>query len=87
MRFPNSSEETERTMNEITRVGVDLAKKVFHVTAMDAAGGIVERRRLRRAGLQSYLALLSPGCVIAMEACGGSHHWGGWRCAWAIARC
>ena len=62
-------------MNEITRVGVDLAKKVFHVTAMDAAGEVVERKRLRRAGLQSYLAMLPRGCLVAMEACGSSHHW------------
>ena len=63
-------------MNEITRVGVDLAKRVFHVTAMDAAGVVLERKRLRRAGLQSYLALLPRGCVVAMEACGSAHHWG-----------
>lgn len=62
-------------MNEITRVGVDLAKKVFHLTAVDAAGEVVERKLLRRAGLQSYLALLPRGCVVAMEACGSSHHW------------
>ena len=63
-------------MNEITRVGVDLGKEVFHVTALDATGAAVERRRLRRQGLQSYLAALPPGCVVAMEACGGAHHWG-----------
>ena len=66
---------TERTMDNVSRVGIDLAKKVFHVTAVDAAGAVVERKRLRRAGLQSYLALLPPGCTVAMEACGGAHHW------------
>ena len=63
-------------MNDIRRVGIDLAKKVFHVTAVDERGGVVERRRLRRAGLQSYLARLPRGCVVAMEACGSAHHWG-----------
>ena len=63
-------------MGKVTRVGIDLAKRVFHVTAVDAAGAIVERKRLRRAGLQSYLALLPQGCVVAMEACGSAHHWG-----------
>ena len=63
-------------MSEINRVAIDLAKRVFHVTAMDEAGEIVERKRFRRAGLQSYLALLPTGCVVAMEACGGAHHWG-----------
>ena len=63
-------------MTETTRVGIDLAKKIFHLTAMDADGNVVERKRLRRAGLQSYLAQLPTGCIIAMEACGGAHHWG-----------
>ena len=67
---------TERTMDKVARVGIDLAKKVFHVTAVDAAGAVLERKRLRRAGLQSYLALLPPGCTVAMEACGGAHQLG-----------
>ena len=63
-------------MSETTRVGIDLAKKIFHLTAMDDDGNVVERQRLRRAGLQSYLARLPRGCVVAMEACGGAHYWG-----------
>ena len=62
-------------MDKVTRVGIDLAKKVFHVTAVDADGVVLERKRLRRAGLQSYLACLPRGCAVAMEACGGAHHW------------
>jgi len=62
-------------MEEITRIGIDLGKKVLHVTAVDAAGAVVERKRLRRAGLRSYLAQLPPGRVVAMETCGGAHHW------------
>ena len=67
---------TARTVNDIMRVGIDLAKKVFHVAVVDASGEVVERKRLRRAGLQSYLARLPRGCVVAMEACGSAHHWG-----------
>ena len=63
-------------MDKVSRVGIDLAKRVFHVTAVDADGAVLERRKLRRAGLQSYLALLPAGCTVAMEACGGAHHWG-----------
>ena len=63
-------------MTKITRVGIDLAKTVFHLTAMDGDGNVVERKRLRRAQLQSYLARLPKGRVVAMEACGGAHHWG-----------
>ena len=37
-------------MDQITRIGIDLAKKVFHVTAVDADGAVVERKRLRRGG-------------------------------------
>ena len=62
-------------MTDINRVGIDLAKTVFHVTAVDEAGEVVERKRFRRAGLHSYLTLLPPGCVVAMEACGSAHHW------------
>ena len=63
-------------MDKVARVGIDLAKRVFHLTAVDADGAVVERRKLRRAGLQSYLAQLAAGCTVAMEACGGAHHWG-----------
>ena len=63
-------------MDEITLIGIDLAKRIFHVTARDAGGAVVERKRLRRAGLQSYLAQLPAGCAVAMEACGSAHHWG-----------
>ena len=62
-------------MDNVARIGIDLGKKVFHVTAVDGGGAVLERKRLRRAGLQSYLARLAPGCTVAMEACGGAHHW------------
>ena len=65
-------------MENVARVGIDLAKQVFHVTAVDASGQVVERRRLRRSGLQSYLSGLARGSVVAMEACGGAHHWARW---------
>ena len=54
-------------MKKVSRVGIDLAKKVFHVTVVDAEGAVVERKRLRRPGLQSYLACLPRGCTVAME--------------------
>ena len=63
-------------METVARVGIDLAKHVFHVTATDGDGAVLERRRLRRAGRQSYLARLPRGCVVAMGACGSAHHWG-----------
>lgn len=74
-------------MSEIARVGVDLAKKVFHVTAMDAAGTVLERKRLPWAGLQSYLAVSPRGCLVAMEACGAHTTGGGWRLGTATGSC
>ena len=45
-------------MENVARVGIDLGKQVFHLTAVDAGGEVVERRRLRRTGLRSYLSEL-----------------------------
>ena len=46
------------------------------MSATNDDGEVVERKRLRRAGLQSYLAQLPEGSTVAMEACGSAHHWG-----------
>ncbi len=62
-------------MVEISMIGLDLAKSVFQVHAVDGAGGVVEKRRLRRGQVLGYFARLSP-CVVVMEACGSAHHWG-----------
>lgn len=62
-------------MNEITRVGVDLAKQVIQVHAVDAAGQRVTARALPRAKFVAWCAQLPPGCLIAMEASASAHHW------------
>lgn len=62
-------------MSEITRVGVDLAKSLIQVNAVDAAGNLVTNRQLSRDKFLSWCAQLPPGCLVAMEACGGAHHW------------
>jgi transposase len=59
---------------EVITVGLDLAKRVFQVHAVDAAGGIVIRKALRRGQVLPFFAKLPP-CVVGMEACGTSHHW------------
>ena len=61
-------------MSEISVVGLDLAKHVFQVHAVDAAGEVVARRLLRRSEVQRYFAKLSP-CLIGLEACGSAHYW------------
>ena len=62
-------------MEQITTVGIDLAKNVFSLHGVDAAGKTVMRRTLRRDRLLETVAALSP-CLIGMEACSGAHEWG-----------
>ena len=59
---------------KITTVGIDLAKNVFQVHAVDERGAVVLRRQLRRDQMTAFFANLPP-CVIGMEACGSAHHW------------
>ncbi|HXX83369.1 MAG TPA: IS110 family transposase [Casimicrobiaceae bacterium] len=61
-------------MREITTVGVDLAKSVFTVHGVDAAGRTMLRKTVRREKLMELIAALPP-CLIGMEACGGAHEW------------
>ncbi|MDM7943510.1 MAG: IS110 family transposase [Hydrogenophaga sp.] len=62
-------------MNNVTRVGVDLAKNVIQVHAVDAAGRVVTNRALKREKFLAWCTDLPPGCLVAMEACTGAHHW------------
>lgn len=61
-------------MNDIVRIGIDLAKNVFSLCGVDANDNIVLERTLKRKDLLPFLANLPP-CLIAMEACSGAHHW------------
>jgi len=62
-------------MSEITRVGVDLAKAVIQVHAVDALEKLVTNRQLSRDKFLPWCAQLPAGCVVAMQACAGSHQW------------
>lgn len=62
-------------LSSVTRVGLDLAKHVFHVHAADASGRVVVARSLRRREVVRFFASLPP-CLVGMEACGSAHHWG-----------
>ena len=59
---------------QITIIGLDLAKSVFQVHAVDAEGRVVVRKALRRTQVLPFFARL-PSCLVGMEACGTSHHW------------
>ncbi len=61
-------------MNEGITIGVDLAKKVFQVHGVDAEGGVIFRRRLRRGQVLPFFKK-QPPCLVGMEACATSHHW------------
>lgn len=62
-------------MQTIVRVGVDLAKNVLQVHAVDAQGRMVTNRSIQRSKFLAWCAQLPVGCLVAMEACGGAHHW------------
>ena len=55
-------------------IGLDIAKRVFQAHGADATGRVVFRKRLVRAKVLEFFARQAP-CVVALEACGGAHHW------------
>jgi transposase len=61
-------------MTEYKRVGIDTSKAVFTLHGIDQQERPVLRINLRRAQLTPFFRKLPP-TVIALEACGGSHHW------------
>src|SRR6185437_660134 len=61
-------------MKTIAVVGLDLAKNVFQIHAIDAGGKVVVRRQLRRSEVLKFFSVLSP-CLVGMEACASAHHW------------
>ena len=59
---------------QITTIGLDLAKSVFQVHGIDAAGQVVVRKSVRRAQMLAFFSKLPP-CLVGIEACGTSHYW------------
>src|ERR687891_525085 len=58
---------------QVTTIGLDLAKNLFQVHAVDDGGQVVLRRRLARAEVVPFFATLAP-CRIGAEACGTAHY-------------
>ncbi len=58
----------------ITMIGLDTAKSVFQVHAVDDAGKAVMRRKLRRSELIPFFEQ-QEACTVVVEACGAAHHW------------
>ena len=63
------------TRGRAVRVGVDLAKRVIQVHAVDAAGRVMTSRSLARDKFIEWCVMLPAGCVVAMEASSSAHHW------------
>lgn len=58
----------------IAMIGLDTAKSVFQVHAVDEAGTTEVRRKLRRSDLIMFFEK-QEACTVVMEACGAAHHW------------
>ena len=59
-------------MNEITTVGLDLAKRVVSLCGEDASGRVVMQRTLRREAVLGWFVQRAP-CLVGMEACASAH--------------
>ena len=63
------------TRGQAVRVGVDLAKRVIQVHAVDAGGRVITSRARARDKFIEWCVMLPAGCVVAMEASSSAHHW------------
>ena len=62
-------------MEHATIIGIDLAKRSFQLHGARADGSVAFRKKLSRDKVLGFVAL-QPRCIVAMEACASSHHWG-----------
>jgi len=61
-------------MSEVTIIGIDLAKRIFHLHLAGHDGFVVFRKRLSRGQLPAFMSQV-PQCVVAMETCATAHSW------------
>src|SRR3989441_4846833 len=61
-------------MQTVTTIGLDIAKSVFQIHGVDAAGNVIIRRKLKRRYIVAFFQKLPP-CLVGIEACASSHHW------------
>ncbi|HEV2548529.1 MAG TPA: IS110 family transposase [Stellaceae bacterium] len=61
-------------MQNVTTIGLDIAKSVFQVHGIDAAGNVIVRRKLKRRYVVAFFQKLPP-CLVGIEACATSHYW------------
>src|SRR5262245_5092493 len=61
-------------MQAITTIGFDIAKSVFQLHCVDAAGQVIVRRQLKGRQVIAVFQKLPP-CLVGIEACASSHYW------------
>ena len=62
------------TMGGRQVVGLDIAKHVFQLHTVDMGTGEIVNTQIKRARVLEHF-VNKPACLIAIEACGGAHHW------------
>ena len=62
-------------MEQVSMIGIDLAKNSFRLHGARSDGSVAFRKKLSRAKALGFPAS-QQHCTVAMEACGGAHHWG-----------
>jgi transposase len=72
--FVEERQNREPSVNDITTIGLDLAKHVFQVHGVNDTTGEIIRKRLRRSQVLSFFPSLAP-CLVGMEACATAHYW------------
>jgi transposase len=75
IRLLHLIKQGEGSMNEITILGIDLAKNTFQLIGVDKHHKVVMKRRCQREKLVEIVTSLPP-CTILMESCGTSNYWG-----------
>ena len=62
-------------MEQVSIIGIDIAKHSFQLHGARADGSVAFRRKLSRGRVLAFLAS-QPRCLVALEACGSAHYWG-----------
>ena len=62
-------------MEQVSIIGIDLAKRSFQLHGARADGSVAFRRKVSRERLL-YILGAQQRCVVAMEACASAHYWG-----------
>jgi transposase len=59
---------------KITTIGLDIAKRFFHVVCCNEQGRLINKKMLTRAQVLAFFQK-QPTCLVALEACATSHYW------------